>query len=133
MYFFLQLLSKFSQHHRTEFPYPEKHKNYILQILHNIALAQALKFPSQLHFFEKKSSESLVSFRKSCNFALVKRNQLTKVSWRDGRVVDYSSLENCRTERYRGFESLSLRLKGVNLQTMRFTPFSFSFVQTFTA
>ena len=28
---------------------------------------------------------------------------------RDGRVVDYSSLENCRTERYRGFESLSLR------------------------
>ena len=30
---------------------------------------------------------------------------------RDGRVVDYSSLENCRTERYRGFESLSLRVK----------------------
>ena len=29
---------------------------------------------------------------------------------RDGRVVDYSSLENCRTERYRGFESLSLRI-----------------------
>ena len=29
--------------------------------------------------------------------------------WRDGRVVDYSSLENCRTERCRGFESLSLR------------------------
>ena len=29
--------------------------------------------------------------------------------WRDGRVVDYSSLENYRTERYRGFESLSLR------------------------
>ena len=31
--------------------------------------------------------------------------------WRDGRVVDYSSLENYRTERYRGFESLSLRNK----------------------
>ena len=31
--------------------------------------------------------------------------------WRDGRVVDYSSLENYRTERYRGFESLSLRLE----------------------
>ena len=29
--------------------------------------------------------------------------------WRDGRVVDYSRLENYRTERYRGFESLSLR------------------------
>ena len=28
---------------------------------------------------------------------------------RDGRVVDYSSLENCRAERHRGFESLSLR------------------------
>ena len=27
-------------------------------------------------------------------------------------MVDYSSLENCRTERYRGFESLSLRNKG---------------------
>lgn len=30
---------------------------------------------------------------------------------RDGRVVDYSGLENRRTERYRGFESLSLRWK----------------------
>ena len=30
---------------------------------------------------------------------------------RDGRVVDYSGLENRRTERYRGFESLSLRQK----------------------
>jgi large subunit ribosomal protein L31 len=29
--------------------------------------------------------------------------------WRDGRVVDCSGLENRRTERYRGFESLSLR------------------------
>ena len=33
----------------------------------------------------------------------------TTKHWRDGRVVDYSSLENYRTERYRGFESLSLR------------------------
>ena len=31
---------------------------------------------------------------------------------RDGRVVDYNGLENRRTERYRGFESLSLRNKG---------------------
>ena len=30
--------------------------------------------------------------------------------WRDGRVVDYNGLENRRTERYRGFESLSLRI-----------------------
>lgn len=35
----------------------------------------------------------------------------SKRVWRDGRVVDYSSLENCRAERHRGFESLSLRNK----------------------
>ena len=28
-------------------------------------------------------------------------------------MVDYSSLENYRTERYRGFESLSLRFKNM--------------------
>ena len=33
----------------------------------------------------------------------------TSEHWRDGRVVDYSSLENYRAERHRGFESLSLR------------------------
>ncbi len=38
------------------------------------------------------------------------------MQWRDGRVVDYSSLENYRTERYRGFESLSLR----NLKRKKF-------------
>ncbi len=32
---------------------------------------------------------------------------------RDGRVVDYSSLENYRAERHRGFESLSLRNKSL--------------------
>ena len=30
---------------------------------------------------------------------------------RDGRVVDYSGLENRRAERHRGFESLALRVK----------------------
>ena len=43
--------------------------------------------------------------------------------WRDGRVVDYSSLENYRTERYRGFESLSLRsnkLKPADFQRVLF-------------
>ena len=39
--------------------------------------------------------------------------------WRDGRVVDYSSLENYRTERYRGFESLSLRQQNVTLLIIR--------------
>ena len=41
--------------------------------------------------------------------------------WRDGRVVDYSSLENYRTERYRGFESLSLRF------LMKREPYGFPF------
>ena len=41
-----------------------------------------------------------------CTFAAAFK---TMEHWRDGRVVDYSSLENYRTERYRGFESLSLR------------------------
>ena len=43
--------------------------------------------------------------------------------WRDGRVVDYCSLENYRTERYRGFESLSLRnIKGTDITDV--SPFS---------
>jgi hypothetical protein len=33
-------------------------------------------------------------------------------AWRDGRVVDCGGLENRCTERYRGFESLSLRTYG---------------------
>ena len=50
--------------------------------------------------------------------------------WRDGRVVDYSGLENRRAERHRGFESLSLRKrairKGCSFLRMR-TGFSRSF------
>ena len=47
------------------------------------------------------------------------------MQWRDGRVVDYSSLENYRTERYRGFESLSLR----NLKRKKFVlNFFFCFI-----
>ena len=33
---------------------------------------------------------------------------------RDGRVVDYTGLENRRAERHRGFESLSLRQMKAN-------------------
>ena len=43
--------------------------------------------------------------------------------WRDGRVVDYSSLENYRAERHRGFESLSLR-KIAQMGTLRVPIFS---------
>ena len=38
----------------------------------------------------------------------------TKNLWRGGRVVDCTGLENRRTERYRGFESLPLRKKQEN-------------------
>ena len=34
---------------------------------------------------------------------------ISNTLWRDGRVVECTGLENRRTERYRGFESLSLR------------------------
>ena len=43
------------------------------------------------------------------NLSLFQMNSVTHNHWRDGRVVDYNGLENRRTERYRGFESLSLR------------------------
>ncbi len=54
----------------------------------------------------KKLPKNLFSSEKSTTFAPAFE---TNEHWRDGRVVDYSSLENYRTERYRGFESLSLR------------------------
>ena len=41
--------------------------------------------------------------------SLFDQKPIRKIVWRDGRVVDYTGLENRRTERYRGFESLSLR------------------------
>ena len=39
--------------------------------------------------------------------------------WRDGRVVDYNGLENRRTERYRGFESLSLRQQHLMIKQLQ--------------
>ena len=45
-------------------------------------------------------------------------------------MVDYSSLENYRTERYRGFESLSLRkTKGDEL---KFNELPFNFAKAWT-
>ena len=41
--------------------------------------------------------------------------------WRDGRVVDYSGLENRRAERHRGFESLSLRKKAATFWLLLFS------------
>ena len=42
--------------------------------------------------------------------AFIKWKLVYHLPRRDGRVVDYNGLENRRTERYRGFESLSLRI-----------------------
>ncbi len=55
------------------------------------------------------------------------RDALKVIFRRDGRVVDYNGLENRRTERYRGFESLSLRRQGRKLAsyviyTLYYTP-----------
>ena len=43
-------------------------------------------------------------------------------AWRDGRVVDCGGLENRCTERYRGFESLSLRNKDLITISCGFHP-----------
>ena len=68
----------------------------------------------------KKVRQTLADSKNSRTFAsLLKRSTSLKKFWRDGRVVDRGGLENRCTERYRGFESLSLRQRGVNL---RFTP-----------
>ena len=54
----------------------------------------------------------LVKTKNSRTFAtLLKESTLEEEFWRDGRVVDRGGLENRCTERYRGFESLSLRNK----------------------
>ena len=69
----------------------------------------------------------MVVTKKLCTFALAFETYLKSLkARRDGRVVDYSSLENYRTERYRGFESLSLRkTKGNELETNEL-PFNFA-------
>ena len=58
---------------------------------------------------QKKFHKYLAERKNSRTFATAKENQAGHLARRDGRVVDYNGLENRRTERYRGFESLSLR------------------------
>ena len=67
--------------------------------------------------------------KKLCTFALAFETYLKSLkARRDGRVVDYSSLENYRTERYRGFESLSLRKTKGN--ELKFNELPFNFVKS---
>ena len=61
----------------------------------------------------KKISISLAPYIFLIYLCTIKQEETTFLlknnSWRGGRVVDCTGLENRRTERYRGFESLSLR------------------------
>ena len=71
----------------------------------------------------------MVVTKKLCTFALAFETYLKSLkARRDGRVVDYSSLENYRTERYRGFESLSLRKTKGN--ELKFNELPFNFVKS---
>ena len=80
-------------------------------------------------YFEKKWKKMVKCLQvsgKSHTFAsLLKGKPPTTDVWRDGRVVDYSSLENCRTERCRGFESLSLRTQWMESTKNQLVPFLF--------
>ena len=61
----------------------------------------------------KKTRFCLQDLKLRCNFAPVKIGNLVFLDLidtrKDGRVVDYTGLENRRAERHRGFESLSFR------------------------
>ena len=84
---------------------------------------------------EQKCAKSQIFYKKLAKNLFIQKNLLTfapafetEEHWRDGRVVDYSSLENYRAERHRGFESLSLRNKpyksrGYKLSTRKSTRF----------
>ena len=62
------------------------------------------------HLFDEKDHIFFVKVLSDKNKVILLHSlRPNNASWRDGRVVDYSSLENCRAERHRGFESLSLR------------------------
>ena len=62
---------------------------------------QTIKKYEQEKFFRKTFGE----IKNSINFAPLSKRKF----WKDGRVVDYTGLENRRAERHRGFESLSFR------------------------
>ena len=53
--------------------------------------------------------EQLVA-RQAHNLEVTRSSRVSATIWKDGRVVDYTGLENRRAERHRGFESLSFRI-----------------------
>ena len=104
-------------------PYLSLAINYQLKIKRFLLSHLTLLFSTQSTFRERRFTIHLKYFLQiyPLKFGGFKKKQylctrLRKPSyshpdriWRDGRVVDYNGLENRRTERYRGFESLSLR------------------------
>ena len=73
--------------------------------------------------------KDFIILKDNCKIALAKHEFLFKFAAhsgssftsyrRDGRVVECTGLENQRTERYRGFESLSLRQKHLKTSVLR--------------
>ena len=73
--------------------------------------------------------KDFIILKDNCKIALAKHEFLFKFAAhsgssrtlyrRDGRVVECTGLENQRTERYRGFESLSLRQKQLKTSVLR--------------
>ena len=60
----------------------------------------------------KKKKGKVCRFQKKPYLCIAfEKESLLKRVWRGGRVVDCGGLENRCTERYPGFESLSLRKK----------------------
>ena len=86
-------------------------------ILHDKKQQRAEKKHKNKNIFHF-SCKTLARFKLSIYLCNVKRKRphrlTTKPFWRGGRVVDCTGLENRRTERYRGFESLPLRKKSGN-------------------
>ena len=73
---------------------------------------------TELHFsyfeaiFHKKAinlRQIFGRFKKMQHLCTALSERHTSTYWKDGRVIDCTGLENRRTARYRGFESLSFR------------------------
>ena len=82
--------------------------------------------------------KDFIILKDNCKIALAKHEFLFKFAAhsgssrtlyrRDGRVVECTGLENQRTERYRGFESLSLRKKHLKTSVLRW--FFYAYTRT---
>ena len=92
--------------------------NFIAFGLHCLSCWKVLFLPTKRPHYTDITHLSKLFFQKiwslqrkplSLQSQIRHRHIFTICTRRDGRVVDYSGLENRRAERHRGFESLSLR------------------------